>query len=234
MDYSLLTLALLAVLALSVFAQVRVKSVFARNNRRTSVRQIRAADAAVRMLRENGAAAQVQPVRGRLTDHYNPRTGIVGLSEEVYGSDSVAALAIAAHEVGHVLQYEEGYFAIRVRNVLLPVVNIGSQFGPFLAVIGLLLGATSGYGFWYYVSSFGLFLYFFLLIFQLITLPVEFNASRRALELLTEGGYLVEEEVPAAKQVLRNAAWTYVLSALAALLSVLRLTVLVRGGRRRR
>lgn len=232
-SYFLLTLAILAVFVLSLLAQSRVQKVFLQYNRQPAQCGMTAETVAKSLLRQNGCVLTVQRVQGSLTDHYNPKTNTVGLSEAVHDSASVGALAIAAHEIGHVMQYEEGHFGIRLRNAILPVANFGSNAGPYLILGGLLLSAFAGGNVGYYIAMIGVYLYAAMFLFQLVTLPVEFDASRRALILLTEGGYLREEELGGAKKVLRAAAWTYVLAALASLLSVLRLFVLVKGNRRR-
>ena len=174
---------------------------------------------------------------GSLTDHYDPTKNAVGLSESVYNSTSVAALAVAAHEIGHVMQHQEGYTPIKVRNALLPVARIGSTVGPWLVIIGIMMGAFN-------LASIGAGLYFGILAFQLVTLPVEFNASaraiatisasRRGLKMLTEGGYIsYGSEEQAAKKVLRAAAMTYVVAALSTFLTFLRLVMMASRNRRR-
>ena len=150
----------------------------------------------------------------------------MGLSTEVYSSTSVAALAIAAHEIGHVLQYQEDYAPIKWRTTVLPVANLGATFGPYMILIGLFMNI-------YPLAVVGLALYGAMFLFQLVTLPVEFNASRRGLELLDRGGYIDYADRGAAQKVLSAAAWTYVLAALGSLLSFLRFFMLVNGNRRR-
>ncbi len=169
---------------------------------------------------------QITPVQGRLTDHFDPRTNIVGLSEAVYNDNSVAALAVAAHEIGHVMQYETGYIPFRVRNAILPVASFGSQAAPFIVIIGLIMSS-------YNLAMFGVILFAGMLLFQVVTLPVEFNASRRAIEMLESGGYLSYDEAPQAKAVLRAAALTYVVAALASLVTLLRLLGMASRTRRR-
>ena len=145
----------------------------------------------------------------------------------MYNSTSVAALAVAAHEIGHVMQHQEGYTPIKVRNALLPVARIGSTVGPWLVIIGIMMGAFN-------LASIGAGLYFGILAFQLVTLPVEFNASRRGLKMLTEGGYIsYGSEEQAAKKVLRAAAMTYVVAALSTFLTFLRLVMMANRNRRR-
>ena len=225
-SYETIMLALIVVFILSLIAQGKVKRVFKRYNTVPAARSIPAYAAAQEMLLDNGSSVTVQPVQGSLTDHYDPRTDTVGLSTEVYNSSSVAALAIAAHEIGHVLQYQENYAPIKWRTTVLPVANLGASFGPLMILIGLFMNL-------YPLAVIGLALYGAMFLFQLVTLPVEFNASRRGLELLDRGGYIDYENRGDAKKVLSAAAWTYVLAALGSLLSFLRFFILVNGGRRR-
>ena len=225
-SYETVMLALIVVLILSLIAQGKVRRVFNRYNSVPAARGIPAYAAAQEMLMDNGSAVTVHPVQGTLTDHYDPRNDTVGLSTEVYNSTSVAALAIAAHEIGHVLQYQENYAPIRWRTAVLPVANIGATFGPYMILIGLFMNL-------YPLAVVGLGLYGAMFLFQLITLPVEFDASRRGLELLDRGGYIDYSNRTDAKKVLSAAAWTYVLAALGSLLSFLRFFMLVNGNRRR-
>ena len=225
-SYETVMLALIVVLILSLIAQGKVRRVFNRYNSVPAARGIPAYAAAQEMLLDNGSAVTVHPVQGTLTDHYDPRNDTVGLSTEVYNSTSVAALAIAAHEIGHVLQYQESYAPIRWRTAVLPVANIGATFGPYMILIGLFMNL-------YPLAVVGLGLYGAMFLFQLITLPVEFDASRRGLELLDRGGYIDYSNRTDAKKVLSAAAWTYVLAALGSLLSFLRFFMLVNGNRRR-
>lgn len=225
-SYETLMLALIVVFVLSLIAQGKVKRVFKRYNTVPGARNIPAHEAAREMLMDNGSSVTVQPVQGNLTDHYDPRSDTVGLSTEVYDSTSVAALAITAHEIGHVLQYQEGYAPIQWRTTVLPVANIGATFGPYMILIGLFMNL-------YPLAVVGLALYGAMFLFQVVTLPVELNASRRGLELLDRGGYIDYADRPSAQKVLSAAAWTYVLAALGSLLSFLRFFMLVNGNRRR-
>lgn len=223
----LLYIAIIAVVALSFYAQGKVKRTFMRYKDMPAARGVRACDMVRALLGQNGASTEITAVSGTLTDHYNPQNDTVGLSTEVYGSTSVAALAIAAHETGHVLQHQEGYLPIRIRNAILPAANIGSQASPFIVLIGLLINS-------YTVAIAGALLYGAMLLFQVVTLPVELNASRRALSMLEAGGYVADgEQSAAARKVLRAAAMTYVLAALGSLLNFLRLLMLARRTRRR-
>ena len=233
MEFYLYTILLLLVMVLSFAASARVNSVFQRLNQTPASSGLPAREVARRIMGDNSVTLPITRVSGALTDHYNPKTGTVGLSEAVYDSNSVAALSVAAHEVGHVLQYEEGYAPIRIRNAVLPVANFGCRFGPYLILGGIVLSLFANAGnVGYYIAMGGVALYFVMFLFQLVTLPVESNASRRALTLLTDGGYITEAERPAAKKMLRAAANTYVLAALGSLITILRLLTLVRGTRR--
>lgn len=233
-DYLYLFL-LLGVMVLSMIAQNRVARVFNQYAQVAAGSGVTGAQLAQQLLYKNGLSLPVQPVAGSLTDHYDPRSGTVGLSEVVYGSGSVSALAVAAHEIGHVLQHSEGYGPMKLRSVILPVANVGSRIGPFLVIGGLLLSwvAASTGNAGYYIAVAGVGLYVTMFLFQLLTLPVEFNASKRGLDMLTEGGYITDDELPGAKKMLNAAAMTYVLAALGSFVTVLRLFSLARGARRR-
>ena len=224
----------IAVFVLSLVAQSHVQRVFQTYARQHAKSGVPAVALAEDLLRKNGLTLPVQRVSGSLTDHYDPRSEVVGLSEAVYDSDSVSALAVAAHEIGHVLQHQEGYAPMRMRSVILPVANIGCRFGPLLVIGGVLLSLLTKIGNGgYYIAIGGVILYAVMLVFQLLTLPVEFNASRRGLAMLTEGGYLQEDELPGARKMLRAAAMTYLLAALGSFITVFRLFAIARGVRRR-
>ena len=224
-SYETLMLALIVVFVLSLIAQGKVRRVFSYNTVH-GARNIPAYQAAREMLMDNGSSVTVQPVQGTLTDHYDPRSDTVGLSTEVYDSTSVAALAIAAHEIGHVLQYQENYAPIKWRTAILPTANLGATLGPYMILIGLFMNL-------YPLAVIGLALYGAMFLFQVVTLPVELNASRRGLELLDRGGYIDYSNRSDAQKVLSAAAWTYILAALGSLLSFLRFFMLVNGNRRR-
>ncbi len=219
-------LALLVVFVISIWAQSRVQKVFSQYSTAPVSSGKSADQIAQELLRRNGSNVQLAAVEGQLTDHFNPKTGVVGLSTQVYGSNSVSAVAVAAHEIGHVMQYQEGYGPIRLRNAILPVAAIGSQAAPWIVILGVMLG-------WTQMAWAGVILFGAMLLFQLVTLPVEFNASGRALRMLEEGNYISYDESDAAKKVLRAAACTYVLAALAALISFLRLLSIASRSRRR-
>lgn len=225
---SLLYIAVLIVAVFGMIASLKVQSTFKKYSTMPARCGLRANDVARRLLYEGGSSATLSPVSGSLTDHYDPTKNAVGLSESVYNSTSVAALAVAAHEIGHVMQHQEGYTPIKVRNALLPVARIGSTVGPWLVIIGIMMGAFN-------LASIGAGLYFGILAFQLVTLPVEFNASHRALETLEGEHILEDEEMAGARKVLRAAALTYVAALLSSLLQLLRyvLIFLNRSGNRR-
>ena len=198
-------------------------------------------DTAVRLLRAGGVRGiSVGKVGGTLTDHYHPTKKIVNLSESTYGDASVAAVAVAAHEIGHVMQKEKGYFPYKIRALLVPIANIGSRLALPLVIVGVLLDAfvyaeaSSDLGFWLAVA--GVVAYGTSTLFTFMTLPVELNASKRAKQMLIEEGILTEEELPGAEKVLTAAAWTYVAALVTSLVYFLRfaLWVLRIVGRNRR
>lgn len=216
----------LPALVFAMYAQFKVNSTFSRFLRERSSAGLTGAQTARRILDDNGLHnISVEMARGRLTDHYDPRSQTVRLSETVYSGTSVAALGVAAHEVGHAVQHSRNYLPLGIRNNLFPVANIGSQMAFPLFMIGFLFSFDTLMlvGIWFFIAA---------LAFQLITLPVEFNASRRALGFLDAGSYLNRAEVPKARAVLRAAALTYVASTAVAATQLIRLLVL-RGGRRR-
>ena len=179
------------------------------------------------LLRRNGNnVVSVGRVPGNLTDHYDPSKETLNLSDGVYGSSSVAALGIAAHEAGHAMQKMEGYAPLALRSAVVPVVNIGSSLSTPLFFVGLLMA-------WQPLVYLGIGLFSLSTIFALITLPVEFDASRRAVRMLTEGGYVTGEEEQGVRKVLRAAALTYVAAAVTSLLTLLRLLLIANRGRRR-
>ena len=199
-------------------------------------------DTAVRLLRNNGVKdVEVHKVQGKLTDHYHPTKKAVNLSQSTYGNNSVAAVAVAAHEVGHVLQRKTGYLPYKLRQVLVPITNIGSRLALPLVLLGLVLDISvfaaneSDLGF--YIALVGVVAYGLSTVFALVTLPVEYNASARAKRMLLEEGVVTEEELPYVEDMLGAAARTYVASLLTSLVFFLRFAVWVMmlfGGRRRR
>ena len=208
-------LVILAVFFLSWIIQGSVTRTFRKYSDITAASGRTAADMAQQLLSQAGSSVHVTEVSGTLTDHYNPKTETVGLSNVVYGQASVSALAVAAHEIGHVMQYQEGYGPIKLRNLLLPVAKLGSGIAPIIILIGLFMNAVN-------LAMVGVWLYAGFLLFQVATLPVEFNASNRGIQMLTDGGYISYDQVPMAKKVLRAAAMTYVISALATFATLMR------------
>ena len=229
-DWTYLYLVLPCVL-LSLWASSRVNSTFRKYSQQISIRRITGADAAQRVLRANGVSGvNIQRVSGNLTDHYDPKTNVIRLSDSVYDSPSVAAIGVACHEAGHAVQYAQSYGPIKLRAAIIPVTNFGSRLAMPLILVGLLLStfAEMSYTLVYLgIACFGL-----SLVFQLVTLPVEFNASRRAIQAIENSEILPEEEQRGAKTTLSAAARTYVAATAVALANLLRLLVLF-GGRRR-
>ncbi len=211
-----------------LLASARVQSVYKKYARIRSMSGLTGAQAAQEILRRNGILdVHVQHVSGELSDHYDPRTKTVNLSDSTYGSTSVAAISVAAHECGHVLQHHTGYVPLNIRSAIVPAANIGSKLGIPIVMIGLIIGFTP-------LAQIGIWVFSLALLFQIVTLPVEFNASHRALGMLTEYGILSAEEVDYTKKVLGAAAMTYVAAAASTVLQLLRLVLLVNGGRRSR
>ncbi|HZK29023.1 MAG TPA: zinc metallopeptidase [Clostridia bacterium] len=216
--------------ALSLTAQVLVQARFQRYSRVLARSGYTGFKAARRMLDENGMSdVRIERAPGQLTDHFSPREGILRLSDATYGSQSVAAIGVAAHETGHAMQHRDGYLANKIRSALLVPANIGSQAGPLLAVAGLVLQSALGDT----LAQVGMILFAGSVLFYLVTLPVECNASRRALVLLDQTGILAGDEMKGAKSVLWAAALTYIASALTAVLYLLRFIGMA-GSRRRR
>lgn len=212
-----------------MIASANVKSTYKKYAQYRSMTNMTGAQVAERLLRGAGLNdVQVGRVAGELSDHYNPSTKVVNLSDSVYSSTSVAAIGVAAHECGHAIQHAKGYFPLNLRTWFVPVANFGSKLAWPLILIGLFINSQSSQ----MIINAGIFLFSFAVIFQLITLPVEFNASSRALVLLEEQGILSEQELPYTKKVLSAAALTYVASAASAILQLLRIIMLF-GGRRR-
>lgn len=211
---------------LASFASVGVQSAFNKYSKVKSMRHYTGKDAARKILDENGLYdVRVENISGNLTDHFDPSANVIRLSNSTYNSDSVAAIGVAAHEAGHAVQHAVGYVPIRVRNSIIPAVNLCSTLAMPLFIIGLLLGMTN-------LANVGIILFSGALIFQLVTLPVEFDASHRAIKILDSSAMLDEDELSGAKKVLRAAAMTYVAAVLASALQLLRL-VLISNSRRR-
>lgn len=214
---------------LCMLASAKVKSTFNKYSRYRSMSGMTGAQAAERILHAAGIYdVSIQHISGNLTDHYHPGKKILNLSDSVYNSTSVAAIGVAAHEVGHAIQHQQGYVPLRLRTDMVPIANFGSTISWPLILLGLFISRDTGVFF----INLGIWCFSFAVLFQLITLPVEFNASSRAMVMLRQQGILREEELQDTKKVLGAAALTYVASAASALLQLLRL-VLLFGGRRR-
>lgn len=214
-------------LAISLIASGKVKGTYAKYSKVRSRSGMTGAQAADRILKSAGLyEVRIEHIAGSLTDHYDPRTKVLRLSDSVYGSASVAAIGVAAHECGHAIQDEHSYAPLRIRNSLVPVANIGTQAAWPIILAGLFLGSSS------FLINLGILLFSLGVLFQLVTLPVEFDASARAIRILGDSGILYEEEVKQTRKVLSAAAMTYVAAAAASILSLLRLLILF-GGRSR-
>lgn len=227
-----------AALLLSLWASSAVKTRFAKYNRVPTKRGVTGAQAAAFLLRKNGIMdVKIQHIKGELTDNYNPTNKVLSLSDATYASSSIAAVGVAAHETGHAIQHHIGYFPLNFRRHLVPVANLGSRLGPVLALAGLGLGysgyAVQNQALFSLLANIGLLLFAGSVLFYLVTLPVEFDASRRALKILQSAGVFVDkDEVSCARKVLWAAAMTYVASALTAIGSFLRLFLLSRRRQR--
>ena len=218
---------LIPVLLLSVWAQAQVSGSFRRYSRVANRRHLTGAQAAEAVLRSHGIYdVPVRSCRGNLTDHYDPRDNTIYLSENVYAASTVAAVGVACHEAGHAVQYAVGYGPIKVRSAIIPVTQFGSRFSYVLLLIGLLLYSQP-------LFLVGILLFSLTTVFQLVTLPVEFNASHRALETIEGQGLLDGEELDGAKKVLRAAAMTYVAALLMSALQLLRYVLIFLGRDRR-
>lgn len=225
-DMTYIVLVLPAIL-LGLWAQMRVQGTYARYSRVRASRGITADQAARMILDMNGLRnIPIQRISGSLTDHYDPKAQVVRLSDSVYGSPSIAAIGVAAHEVGHAVQHATGYAPMRLRSAIVSVTNIGSTLSMPLILIGLVLNSSQ-------LAMTGVLLFSLVAVFQLVTLPVEFNASRRAIETLESRDILSREELAGARQVLTAAALTYVAALVQSLAQLLRLLILVGGSRRR-
>lgn len=214
-------------LLIATFAQMKVQSTFKKYATVLSRRNRTAAEIVRQILNQSGLHnVAIERVSGNLTDHYDPRTNVIRLSDSVHDSTSVASIGVAAHEAGHAIQHATGYTPIKLRNSVLPFANIGSSLALPLVFLGIVLSFEP-------LVSIGILLFSALVLFQLVTLPVEFNASRRAIKTLDDNEMLDEEELSSAKKVLSAAAMTYVAAALVSAMQLLRL-VLLSGNRRKR
>lgn len=215
--------------ALSLWASARLRSTFSKYSQMRSYSGLTGAQAAERILKSSGIGdVRVEHIDGNLTDHYDPRSKVLRLSDTVYGSQSVAAIGVAAHECGHAVQHARGYAPLKLRSAIVPIANFGSAISWPLILVGILIGGNSSS----LLINLGILAFSFAVLFQLVTLPVEYNASNRAVRILDESGILGQEELGATKKVLGAAALTYVAGAATQLLQLLRLLLLF-GGRRR-
>lgn len=211
-----------AAFGFALWAQFRVMSAYQKYSRVPAGVGLSGAEVAARILQAAGLwDVRIEPVRGMLSDHYDPRTRSLRLSPEVYGGASVAALGIAAHEAGHALQHQQNYAPLALRNAIVPVAGIGSQLGIWLFVIGMFLGRTGGW-----LMDLGILLFLGVVIFTLVTLPVEFDASRRAVLALQANGLVTPRELEGVRAVLGAAALTYVAAAASAVVELLRLVAI--------
>lgn len=222
------------VLILSLFAQAKVNGAYKKYSKIQNSRGITGAMAAQMILNFYGITdVRIESCSGKLTDHYSPNEKVIRLSQGVYGSSTVAAVGIACHEAGHAAQHAENYLPNRIRTALVPVTNIGSRFGLLIAFAGYFLAYFSMGEFAQFIIIFGLALYGLVAVFQLVTLPVEFNASRRALDVIESNGMLADEEYTGAKKVLSAAALTYVAALATAIVNLLYYATRLLGNRRR-
>ena len=212
---------------ISALASANVSRTFQKYSGIGNARGITAETCAAAILQGAGIGdVRIDRISGNLTDHYSPKEKVLRLSDSVYGSSSVAAIGVAAHECGHAIQHHMGYAPLMLRTLSVPLANIGAKLSWPLILLGLVLGYAG-------LAEIGILLFSFVLLFQLITLPVEFNASRRAMTILSQEGILTGQEQHGAEAVLRAAAMTYVAAVVASLLQLLRLLILTRGNRRR-
>lgn len=212
---------------ISALASANVSRTFQKYRNSFASRGVTAEACAAMILRDAGISdVRIARISGNLTDHYSPKEKVLRLSDSVYGSSSVAAIGVAAHECGHAIQHHVGYAPLKLRSLSVPLANIGSKLSWPLILLGLVLGYAG-------LTEIGILLFSFVLLFQIITLPVEFNASRRAMTILGQEGILVGQEQYGAEKVLRAAAMTYVAAVVSSLLQLLRLLILTRGNRRR-
>ncbi len=215
-------------LLISLICQIRVKSTFRKYSQTPVRRAMDGASAAERVLRYNNVyGVRVERVAGELTDHFDPRTNVICLSDGVYSAPTVAAVGVAAHEAGHAAQYSSGYFPIKIRSAIIPITQIGSSLAIPLVILGLIFSFPA-------LWTAGILCFSLSVVFQLVTLPVEFNASRRAMETLRSSGMLDEEELRGARKVLTAAALTYVAALAVSLAQLLRLIAMTSGRDRRR
>lgn len=219
---------LIPAIILSIYAQIKITSTISRYSKVKAASGYTGGQVARRLLDQKGLYdVQVELAGGRLTDHYDPRVKVVRLSEDIYYGTSLAALGVAAHETGHAVQHDEQYIPFTTRSTIVPVASLGSNVAPFLILIGLFMGSAGSF-----LLDLGIIAFTAVVVFQLVTLPVEFNASSRAMAFLENGGYLVRDEIRGAHKVLRAAALTYVAAALTAILTLVRFLLIANAGNR--
>lgn len=227
MFYDPTYLLVLPAIIFALIAQIMVKSTFSKYSSENNQHGYTAKEVARKILDENGLYnVSIEYVSGNLTDHYDPSANVIRLSDSVYNSTSVAAIGVAAHEVGHAIQHAQGYAPIKIRQAIIPITQIGSSLALPLVFIGMLIGALQ------WLIPIGIFLYTGVVLFQAVTLPVEFNASGRALKTLDKNVILYKSEVKMAKKVLTAAAMTYVAAMFSSLMSLLRLILISNRNRR--
>lgn len=225
LDYWYLVLVVPAML-ISIYAQFKVKSTYAKYNKIRNVRGLTGAAAADMVLKACGIYdVSIVPIQGKLTDNYNPKNKVLSLSKDNFYGDTIAAVGVACHEAGHAVQHATDYSPIKLRSALVPVCNIGSTIGIPLAIVGYILGFSP-------LISVGLALYSLIAIFQFVTLPVEFNASRRAIQAIEDRGLLYDNEIDSARKVLKAAALTYVAALIVSIANLLRFILRFSGKRR--
>jgi len=218
---------ILPALFVALWAQIKVSSTFKKYSSVPVISQMTGAQAARNILDANGLQGiRVEHVNGSLTDHYDPKNQVIRLSDKVYAATSIAALGVAAHEAGHALQYAQSYAPIKVRSAIIPVTQIGSYASMPLIFLGLALSSQT-------LAVVGVLLFASVVLFQVVTLPVEFDASKRAIATLGSSGYLTVDEINGAKKVLDAAAFTYVAALFTAIMNLLRMVLIVSGNRRR-
>lgn len=213
-------------LLLSVWAQFKVKSTFAKYSKKMNSKNISGAQVAAYLLRTNNISdVKIGKIAGNLTDHYSPTEKVLRLSDPVFDKNTIAAIGVAAHETGHAIQHATKYGPLGFRSLLVPIANIGSAAGPTLAILGIVSSFS-------FLINIGLLLFSGAVLFYLVTLPVEFNASNRAIKILERTGYFNEDEIKGVKKVLKAAAMTYVASALTSIANFLRLLLISKNRRR--
>ena len=218
-------LLVLPCIILSLWASINVKTTFNKYSNKLSARRITGAQAAQRVLQTNGVSnVRIERISGHLTDHFDPRTNTIRLSDQVYDSTSIASIGVACHEAGHAVQHATQYGPIKLRSAVIPVTNIGSRLAMPLILLGLLLSYLGNFS--YTLVYIGIGCFALTLVFELITLPVEFNASNRAIRAISEYGMLSTEEIKGAKKTLQAAALTYIAAAAVTLAQLLRLILL--------